>query len=69
MEDYYLTRVPEVELNLNSEIDRRAMLLLFDTVAQGQSSLWLGTIKSYAEEHPETLMMRCLVGRVSYRLM
>lgn len=54
VEDYYLTRVPEVELTLNSEIDRRAMSLLFDTVAQGQSSLWLGTIKLYAEEHPET---------------
>ena len=46
--------MPEVELTLNSEIDRRAMSLLFDTVAQGQSSLWLGTIKLYAEEYPET---------------
>lgn len=51
--DYYLTRVPEVELSLNSEIDRKAMSFLFDTVAGGQSSLWLGTIKAYAEDNPE----------------
>ena len=53
VEDYYLTRVPEVELTLNSEIDRQAMSLLFDTVAEGQPSLWLGTIKAYAEENPQ----------------
>lgn len=53
VEDYYLTRVPEVELILNSEIDRQAMSLLFDTVAEGQPSLWLGTIKAYAEENPQ----------------
>lgn len=51
--DYYLTRVPEVELTLNSEIDRKAMSFLFDTVAQGQPSLWLGSIKAYAEKNPE----------------
>ena len=69
MEDYYLTRASWVELTLNSEIDRRAMSLLFDTVAQGQSSLWLGTISHMQKNIPKLLMMRCLVGRVSYRLM
>lgn len=54
VEDYYLTRVPERELTLNSDIDRQAMSLLFDTIAQGQPSLWLNTIKSYAEEHPQS---------------
>lgn len=53
VDDYYLTRVPEVELTLNSELDRKAMSFLFDKVAQGQPSLWLGTIKSYAEENPQ----------------
>lgn len=53
VEDYYFTRVPEIELKLNSEIDRQAMKFLFDTVAEGQSSLWLGTITEYAKEHPQ----------------
>ena len=53
VDDYYLTRVPQVELSLNSTIDRKAMSFLFDTVAQGQPSLWLGTIKAYAESNPE----------------
>ena len=51
--DYYITRVPEVELTLNSELDRRAMTFLFDTIAGGKPSLWLGTIKAYAEDNPE----------------
>lgn len=42
-----------MELTLNSEIDRKAMSFLFDTVAQGQPSLWLGSIKAYAEKNPE----------------
>ena len=61
VEDYYLTRVPEQELKLNSELDRQAMSLLFDTIAQGQPSLWLGSIKAFADEHPQELsaaMMR-----------
>lgn len=61
VEDYYLTRVPDIELGLNSEIDRQAMTMLFDVIAGGQSSLWLGTIKEYAENQPESfsnLMMR-----------
>ena len=53
VDDYYLTRVPQVELSLNSTIDRKAMSFLFDTVAQGKPSLWLGTIKAYAESNPE----------------
>lgn len=61
VEDYYLTRVPEQELKLNSELDRQAMSLLFDTIAQGQPSFWLGSIKAFADEHPQELnaaMMR-----------
>lgn len=53
VDDYYLTRVPEVELTLNSEIDRKAMVFLFDTIAKGQPSLWLGSIKAFAEDNPE----------------
>ncbi len=53
VEDYYLTRVPEVELALNSEIDRKAMSFLFDTIAGGAPSLWLASIKSYAKESPQ----------------
>ncbi len=53
VDDYYLTRVPEAELALNSELDRKAMSFLFDTVGEGQPSLWLSSIKSFAKEHPE----------------
>ncbi len=51
VEDYYLTRVPEVELTLNSEIDRKAMSFLFDTVAGGAPSLWLTSIKPFAKKN------------------
>ena len=53
VEDYYFTRVPEAELRLNSEIDRQAMKFIFDTIATGQPSLWLGTIAEFAKEHPQ----------------
>ena len=53
VEDYYLTRVPEVELTLNSEIDRMAMLFLFDIIAEGAPSLWLATIKQFAKKNPK----------------
>ncbi len=51
VEDYYLTRVPEVELGLNSEIDRKAMVFLFDTIAEGAPSLWLASIKQFAKKN------------------
>ena len=54
VEAYYLTRVPEAELKLNSEIDRKAMSFLFDTVGKGEPSLWLDSIKEYAEANPES---------------
>ena len=53
VDDYYLTRVPEVELALNSELDRKAMSFLFDTVGGGEPSLWLTSIKQYAKDHPK----------------
>ena len=53
VEDYYLTRVPEVELGLNSEIDRMAMIFLFDIIAEGASSLWLASIKQFAKKNPK----------------
>lgn len=52
VEDYYLTRVEGYVPQ--TEIDRKALSFLFDTVAQSQSSLWLGSIKQYAKDNPET---------------
>ncbi|MEF2845698.1 MAG: DUF2207 domain-containing protein, partial [Eggerthellaceae bacterium] len=49
--DYRLTRVPEVEINLNSELDREAMSFLFDVVAQGNDTLWFGDISTFAEQN------------------
>lgn len=67
IDDYYLTRVPEVELTLNSEIDRQAMQVLFDTIAEGEPSLWLGTIESFAQSNPQEFhnAMERWQGRVS----
>lgn len=53
VDDYYLTRNPQVELTLNSAIDRKAMELLFDTIGEGQPSLWIASIQAFAEAHPE----------------
>ena len=49
--DYRLTRVPEVEINLNSELDREAMSFLFDVVAQGNDTLWFGDISTFAKQN------------------
>ncbi len=51
--DYYITRVPQVELSLNSEIDRKAMSFLFDVIGEGQQSIWLGNIKAFGEADPQ----------------
>lgn len=53
VDDYYLTRVPAIEATLADPIDRKAMELLFDRIAEGGGSLWFGTIKQYGEDHPQ----------------
>lgn len=66
-EDYLLERVPDVELTLNSEIDRRTMALLFDTISEDGSTLWLEDISTYADKHPKEFSqaMLCWQGLVS----
>lgn len=51
--DYRLTRIPNAELSLNSEIDRKAMGLLFDTVAEGRDSLLMRDIRAFAQGRPQ----------------
>lgn len=50
---YVLTRVPEVERSLNSEIDRKAMRLLFDVAAEGCDTLPMRDIRTFAQDHPQ----------------
>ena len=50
--DYYLTRLPAAAA-VSDPIDRKALSLLFDLVAEGRDSLWFGTVKKYGEDHPQ----------------
>lgn len=52
VDDYYITRLPAAD-NVTDPIDRRALDLLFGTLAGGADSLWFGTIKKYGEDHPQ----------------
>lgn len=49
-QDYRMVRVPEEELRLNSELDRKAMALLFETVGGGASSIWLSEVARFAKD-------------------
>lgn len=51
-DDFYLVRKRDVELGLNSEIDRSAMHLLFDVVAAGRDEMHLSEIKEAARSCP-----------------
>ena len=52
--DYYITRLPGwQEKTAESPLDRKAIEIVFDTVAGGADSLWFGTIGRYGSEHPE----------------
>ncbi len=50
--DYYITRLPAAD-SVTDPIDRQALALLFNQVAEGRDALWFGTIKKYGEDHPE----------------
>lgn len=50
VEDYYLTRVDSYIPK--TEIDRKALSILFDDIAKGKNALWLASIKQYAKDNP-----------------
>lgn len=52
VEDYYLTLNREKANDLGP-IDRKAVEVLFDDIAGGAPSFWLGSISAYGKAHPE----------------
>ncbi len=50
VQDYYITRVDSYIPH--SEIDRKALSILFDDIAGGNNTLWLASIKQYAKSNP-----------------
>lgn len=56
VDDYYLTRIPEVADTLTDPIDQKALQVLFDKIAGGQDSLWFGSIQQYGEEHAQSFV-------------
>lgn len=55
VDDYYLTRLPAAD-DVAEPLDRAALDLLFDRIAEGQDALWFGTIKKYGEDHPQEFL-------------
>ncbi|MGI6045396.1 MAG: DUF2207 domain-containing protein [Eggerthellaceae bacterium] len=50
VEDYYLTRIPGVELT--SPIDQNAMDFLFETIGKGENAIWFESIKEFGKNDP-----------------
>lgn len=69
-DDYLITRVAGAETTLNSEVDRAALDILFDTLAQGEDALWMGDMQQRAERDPEAFSdaMEKWQGLVSARV-
>ena len=53
VEGLYLTRVPAVADTLTDPLDRKALELVFDTVGQGEDSLWMSSFTQFAADHPQ----------------
>ena len=64
--DYYITRLPAADA-VDNLIDRQALALLFDVVAEGRDALWFGSLKKYGEDHPKEFVdaMQAWQGVVS----
>lgn len=58
VEDYYVTRIPEVANTLTDPIDRSTMSLFFEFVARGKPSFWLKSIEIFGKEKPEVLVSK-----------
>ncbi len=54
-EDYCITRLVK-PASLEDPIDRAAMRLLFDRVADGQDSFWFGSIETYGKTHSKEMV-------------
>ena len=53
VDDYYITRLPAATGVLLDPVDAAALDFLFGKVAEGQNSLWFGSINKYGEDHAE----------------
>ncbi|MCI8468022.1 MAG: DUF2207 domain-containing protein [Eggerthellaceae bacterium] len=53
VDDYYLTINYAVADQRTDPVEVATLSLLFRRIAQGQPSLWLGSIKQYGHQHPE----------------
>lgn len=53
VDDYYLTRANDAATVLDDPVERETMRVLFDVVGEGASSLWLGSIRTFGEAHPQ----------------
>ena len=53
VDDYYITRVEPAVATPVSPIERAALDLLFGTIGQGATSLWLGSIGSFGKDNPQ----------------
>ncbi|MCL2889088.1 MAG: DUF2207 domain-containing protein, partial [Eggerthellaceae bacterium] len=56
VEDYYLTRVPEVANLVKSPIDREALHFLFNEISKGANSLWFGSISKYGKDYASSFL-------------
>lgn len=52
VEDVYIKVVPEVAATCADSLERATLNLLFTRVAEGAPSLWAGTVRAWAKEHP-----------------
>lgn len=52
VKDFYIKVVPEVAAACADPLERATLNLLFTRVAEGAPSLWTGTVRAWAKEHP-----------------
>lgn len=52
VEDVYIKVVPEVAATCADPLGRATLNVLFTRVAEGGPSLWAGTVRAWAKEHP-----------------
>lgn len=55
VDDYFITRLVAAE-EVEDRVDRAAMDVLFNRIAQGADSLWFGTIKKFGEDDAQGLV-------------
>lgn len=51
--DYYLTRQEPAASQCTNPVERETLSLLFDTIGEGESSIWLGDIRAFGAANPQ----------------